>query len=60
MSTLEKFYNEKKISNFEGFSQQVEEQTTFLKNIANNPSIKYVMEIGFNGGHSSELFFIFK
>jgi len=57
MNTLAKFYNEKKISNFdEGFSQQVEEQTTFLKNIVNNPSIKYVMEIGFNGGHSSELF----
>ena len=57
MNTLAKFYNEKKISNFdEGFSQQVEEQTSFLKNIVNNPSIKYVMEIGFNGGHSSELF----
>jgi len=57
MNTLAKFYNEKKIYNFdEGFSQQVEEQTTFLKNIVNNPSIKYVMEIGFNGGHSSELF----
>jgi len=57
MNTLAKFYNEKKIFNFdEGFSQQVEEQTSFLKNIVINPSIKYVMEIGFNGGHSSELF----
>lgn len=40
----------------EGYSQQVVGQSNFLKNITNNKNIKNVMEIGFNGGHSAELF----
>lgn len=40
----------------EGYSQQIIEQSDFLKNITNNKDIKNVMEIGFNGGHSAEIF----
>ena len=40
----------------EGYSQQCNEESIFLKNIVNNESIINVMEIGFNAGHSAELF----
>ena len=56
MSTLNEFYIKRNISKFEGYSQQVPEQAQFLKNIVNNESIINVMEIGFNAGHSAELF----
>ena len=56
MSNLSDFYNKINITQFEGHSQQVKEQVNFLKNIVNDKSIKSVMEIGFNAGHSAELF----
>jgi len=40
----------------EGYSKQIEEQVKDLINLVNNEEIKEVMEIGFNGGHSAELF----
>lgn len=56
MSNLVDFYKEKNIVNFEGYSQQVKGQADFLRNIVNDKSINNVMEIGFNAGHSAELF----
>ncbi len=56
MSNLNDFYKMQKINYFEGHTQQVPEQIKFLKNIVGNKSIINVMEIGFNGGHSSEIF----
>lgn len=56
MSNLIDFYKELNITKFEGYSQQCNEESIFLKNIVNNKSINTVMEIGFNAGHSAELF----
>jgi predicted O-methyltransferase YrrM len=56
MSNLVDFYKELNIIHFEGYSQQCNEESIFLKNIVNNKSINNVMEIGFNAGHSAELF----
>lgn len=38
----------------EGHSGQVPKQTDTLKELASNPSIKNVLEIGFNSGHSAD------
>jgi len=54
--TLNDFYSKMNISKFEGYSQQVEGQSLFLSNVVKNNGIKNVMEIGFNAGHSAELF----
>ena len=56
MTNLVDFYKSKNITNFEGYSQQIREQNDFLKVIVKNQLIKNVMEIGFNAGHSAELF----
>ena len=56
MSNLVDFYKEKNQQIAEGYSQQVKGQVEFLRNIVNHKSIKNVMEIGFNAGHSAELF----
>lgn len=56
MSNLNDLLKQKNIYGIEGHSQEVKEQTDFLKNIVNDESIKNVMEIGFNAGHSAELF----
>ena len=56
MINLVDFYKEKNITNFEGYSQEVKGQVEFLRNIVNDESINNVMEIGFNAGHSAELF----
>ena len=53
---LNNFYKQHNINNFEGYSQEIKGQSDFLKNIINDKSIKNVMEIGFNAGHSAELF----
>ena len=56
MTNLKEFYEEKNIRILEGYSQQVPEQVKFLKDVVNVPGVKNVMEIGFNAGHSAELF----
>lgn len=56
MSNLVDFYKKKNITVFEGYSQQIKGQADFLRNIVNDKSIHNVMEIGFNAGHSAELF----
>ena len=40
----------------EGYSKQISKQVITLINIINNTNVHYVLEIGFNAGHSAELF----
>ena len=49
------FLNNKGFYSFEGYSQQVLQQVEDLKILTNKPNIN-VMEIGFNAGHSAEVF----
>lgn len=56
MENLNNFYKEKGITQFEGYSQQVPGQCETLKRLVNQENIVNVMEIGFNGGHSAEIF----
>ena len=49
------FLNSRGYYSFEGYSQQVPEQVRDLINLTNKPNIN-VMEIGFNAGHSAEVF----
>ena len=54
---LDEYYKTHNIKQMdEGYSQEIEGQTNFLKNILQKHNVKRVMEIGFNGGHSAELF----
>jgi predicted O-methyltransferase YrrM len=50
------FLNNKGFYSFEGYSQQITKQVEDLVYLINNPNIKNVMEIGFNAGHSAEIF----
>jgi predicted O-methyltransferase YrrM len=43
-------------NNFEGFTQQEPRQVSLLQQIVNNNKCQNIMEIGFNAGHSSEIF----
>lgn len=54
--SLTTHYENLGITKFEGYSQEVPGQVSFLKRIVNDPNIKSVMEIGFNAGHSAEIF----
>lgn len=54
LSSLTGYLNSKNSILMEGYSQQVQPQLDDLKSLAN--SAKSIMEIGFNGGHSSEFF----
>jgi predicted O-methyltransferase YrrM len=49
------FLNRKGFHFFEGYSQQVPQQVTDLISLTSKPNIN-VMEIGFNAGHSAEIF----
>ena len=49
------FLNNRGFHSFEGNSQQVPQQVEDLINLTNKPNIN-VMEIGFNAGHSAEIF----
>jgi predicted O-methyltransferase YrrM len=53
--SLTSFLNSRGFQNFEGYSQQVPQQVEDLIMLTNKPNIT-VMEIGFNAGHSAELF----
>jgi predicted O-methyltransferase YrrM len=50
-----KFLNKRGFYSFEGYSQQLPEQVKDLIKLTNKPNIN-VMEIGFNAGHSAEVF----
>jgi len=49
------FLNSRGFFSFEGYSQQAPQQVEDLKKITSKPNIN-VMEIGFNAGHSAEVF----
>ena len=53
--SITSFLNSKGIDSIEGYSQQVPHQVEDLINLTNKPNIN-VMEIGFNAGHSAEVF----
>ena len=53
--SITSFLNERGFDSFEGYSQQVPQQVEDLINLTSKPNIN-VMEIGFNAGHSSEIF----
>ena len=54
--TLDELYENREKMNMDGYSTQIQGQVDFLKNIVQDDNVKNVMEIGFNAGHSSELF----
>jgi predicted O-methyltransferase YrrM len=49
------FLNDRGFHLFEGYSQQIQEQVEDLIILTNKPNLN-VMEIGFNAGHSAEVF----
>jgi len=49
------FLNRRGFDQFEGYSQQCSQQVEDLINLTNKPHIN-IMEIGFNAGHSAEVF----
>jgi predicted O-methyltransferase YrrM len=53
--SITSFLNSRGFHSFEGYSQQIPSQVLDLINLTNKPNIN-VMEIGFNAGHSSEVF----
>lgn len=53
--SITNFLNNRGFHHFEGYSQEVPPQVEDLINLTNKPNIK-VMEIGFNAGHSAEIF----
>ncbi len=54
--SLTHYLHSKGYSHFEGYSQECPNQVEELKNIVKQYSIKNIMEIGFNAGHSAEVF----
>lgn len=56
MKNLEDFYKMNKINITEGNINQHHKQSWDIKNILKQINSKYIMEIGFNAGHSAELF----
>ena len=53
--SITSFLNNRGFNSFEGYSQEVPEQVKDLIKLTNKPNIN-VMEIGFNAGHSAEVF----
>jgi predicted O-methyltransferase YrrM len=54
--TLDEYHVSSPYKITEGYSKQVTGEVEFLKKLVKSNSIKSVLEIGFNGGHSAELF----
>lgn len=53
--SLTSFLNNRGLTILEGYSEQIPQQVEDLKNLTKKPNIN-IMEIGFNAGHSAELF----
>jgi predicted O-methyltransferase YrrM len=53
--SITNYLNNKGFDSFEGYSQEVPEQVKDLISLTSHPTIN-VMEIGFNAGHSAEVF----
>lgn len=56
MSNLDNFYKKNKIHIIEGNIENNVQQKEDISNIIKEVTPKYILEIGFNAGHSSELF----
>jgi predicted O-methyltransferase YrrM len=56
MTSLDNFYNKNKIKITEGNIENNIEQKKDIIDIIKKKNPKYILEIGFNAGHSSELF----
>lgn len=56
MSALDKYLQELGITVIEGYSHQNPKQVDTLTHLVSDENIKSVLEIGFNAGHSSEIF----
>ncbi len=54
--SLNKFLKEKKCNIIEGYSRSCYKETIILQVLASNDSIKNILEIGFNAGHSADIF----
>jgi len=54
--SLNDFLKAKNLIIGEGFSQQIPRQTKILKKYACRKKVKNILEIGFNAGHSAEIF----
>jgi predicted O-methyltransferase YrrM len=52
---INSYLNSKGFHVFEGYSQQVPQQVADLIHLTSQPNVK-IMEIGFNAGHSAEVF----
>jgi predicted O-methyltransferase YrrM len=50
------YLKEKGFIDFEGYSAQNNDEVELLKKLLNEKNIKNILEIGFNAGHSSEIF----
>ena len=56
MTDLTSHFIKKNIRRFEGYTGQCPRQVSSLKTIVKSETILSIMEIGFNAGHSSQLF----
>ncbi len=54
--SLSEYFKSKGVFQFEGYSQEVPQQVIDLYNLTTGKT--RIMEIGFNGGHSSEIFLL--
>lgn len=54
--SLTNYLKEKGILKTEGHCQQVNDEVNILKTLASEDNIKNIFEIGFNAGHSAEIF----
>ena len=55
-SNLTSFLHKRGFTYFDGNSEQVPAQQTELRYYASQPDVKRILEIGFNAGHSADLF----
>lgn len=53
---VHQYLTERGFTSFEGYCEEIRGQVADLKMLVSNPAIHTVMEIGFNAGHSAELF----
>ena len=53
---LHSFLEKRGFKDFEGFSQQLPQQVEHLTKCVSNDTIQTMLEIGFNAGHSAEIF----
>lgn len=52
----EQFFKRNNITVHDGYSQQIPKQTADITSFARRDGVKRILEIGFNGGHSANLF----